>query len=320
MIDSVVLSVGTDPEPPGELEEVFLFSVMEAISHVFPGVQLSIGARSAPGSRSAPGAPSTPREVTIAAVLWCRPDTDLFVFDRLIHAVEERGSFALRLDVENDCEAPRTALEILTRYQRLLPRLNASSRTPRFTRTLEKHRSLFDLSKPLVRADYDHAIDTWRWVLRLDPAAGAPVQLAALFHDIERLVSESDVRIEHKAHDYNAFKNAHAKAGAELTRKTLADLHWNGATLARTVELVEKHERGTGDPELRLLNDADALSFFSLNSYGFLAYYGAAHTERKVAYTLRRMRPAAREEIRCMRLHPDVEQMVGNALADLCAA
>jgi hypothetical protein len=310
VIDGVVLSVGPDAEPPGELEEVFLFSVMEAISHVFPGVKLSTGVSSS----------SAGREVMVAAVSWCRPDTDLFVFDRLIHAVEERGSFALRLDVENDCEAPRTALEILTRYQRLLPRLNASSRTPRFTRTLEKHRSLFDLSKPLVRADYDHAIDTWRWVLRLDPAAGAPVQLAALFHDIERLVSESDVRIEHKAHDYHAFKNAHAKAGAELTRKTLAELHWNGVTLARAVELVEKHERGTGDPELRLLNDADALSFFSLNSYGFLSYYGAAHTERKVAYTLRRMRPAAREEIRRMRLHPDVEQMVGNALADLCAA
>jgi hypothetical protein len=313
MIDSVVLSVGTDPEPPGELEEVFLFSVMEVVSRVFPGVQLSTGAR------SAPGAPSTPREVTIAAVLWCRPDTDLFVFDRLIHAVEERGPFALRLDVENDCEAPRTALEILTRYQRLLPRSNASSRTPRFSRTLEVHRSLFDITKPLVRADYDHAIDTWRWVLRLEPAAGAAVQLAALFHDIERLVTESDVRIEHKAHDYRAFKNAHAKAGAELTRKTLSDLHWHGATLARAVELIEKHERGTGDPEMLLLNDADALSFFSLNSWGFLAYYGAAHTERKVAYTLRRMRPAAREEIRRVRLHPDVEAMVESALAD-CAA
>jgi hypothetical protein len=308
MIDGVILSVGTDPEPPGELEEVFLFSVMEAISHVFPGVSLSTGVRGAD------------REVTIGAMAWCRPDTDLFVFDRLIHAVEERGPFSLRLDLENDCEAPRTAIEILTRYQRLLPRLNASSKTPRFLRTLEKHRSLFDMSKPLVRADYDHAIDTWRWILRLDPTAGAAVQLAALFHDIERLVSESEVRIEHKAHDYHAFKNAHAKAGAELTRKTLADLHWNGATLARAVELIEKHERGTGDPELRLLNDADALSFFSLNSYGFLAYYGAAHTERKVAYTLRRMRPAARGEIRRMRLHPDVEQMVGSALENLCAA
>ncbi|HZF52033.1 MAG TPA: DUF4202 family protein [Polyangiaceae bacterium] len=310
MIDGVVLSVGPDAEPPGELEEVFLFSVMEAISHVFPGVKLSTGVSSS----------SAGREVMVAAVSWCRPDTDLFVFDRLIHAVEERGPFTLRLDLENDCEAPRTAVEILTRYQRLLPRYNASSKTPRFARTVEAHRSLFDLSKPLVRADYDHAIDTWRWILRLDPAAGPAVQLAALFHDIERLVSESDVRIEHKAHDYHAFKNAHAKAGAELARKTLADLHWNGATLARAVELIEKHERGTGDLEMRLLNDADALSFFSLNSYGFLAYYGAAHTERKVAYTLRRMRPAAREEIRRMRLHPDVERMVGSALADLCAA
>ncbi|MCK6587571.1 MAG: DUF4202 domain-containing protein [Polyangiaceae bacterium] len=310
MIDSVILCVGPDFEPPGELEEVFLFSVMEAVLRVFPGVDLSVGGCARPPDR----------EVTVAAVAWCRPDTDLFVFDRLIHAIEGRGSFSLRLDLENDCEAPRTALEILTRYQRLIPRLNASSKTPRFSRTLERHRLLFDISKPLIRADYDHAIDTWRWVLRLDPAATAPVQLAALFHDIERLVSEGDERIEHKSHDYHAFKNAHAKAGAELTRKLLSELHWNGATLARAVELVEKHERGTGDPELRLLNDADALSFFSLNSNGFLAYYGAAHTAQKVEYTLRRMRPAAREEICRIRLHPEVEQMAMSTLAALRAA
>ena len=55
-------------------------------------------------------------------------------------------------------------------------------------------------------------------------------------------------------------------------------------------------------PALSLLNDADALSFFSLNSVGYLDYFGPEQTRKKVAYSLSRLRPDARRYLAGLRL------------------
>ncbi|EYF03206.1 DUF4202 family protein [Chondromyces apiculatus] len=253
---------------------------------------------------------------SLSTAAWQRRDADLPTFDAGIDAAAERGAFALRVEVEGDGDAASASAEILTRYQRFARRTNAASATRLFARTLEKHRALYDLHKPLVKADFDHAIDAWQWLLRLEPEASAAVQLAALFHDIERLDTEADVRIEHQAASYQAFKDAHAATGARLARALLHHLGWDAATSDRVAALIAHHERPDDDPALALLNDADALSFFSLNSWGFLNYYGLEHTERKVAYTLRRMTPAARRRLHPVRYHPVVERLLREALAE----
>jgi hypothetical protein len=183
---------------------------------------------------------------------------------------------------------------------------------------LARHRALHDLEKPLVRADYEHALDTWRWVLTLQPEAGLAVQFAALFHDVERLASEADVRIEHRAADYQEFKDNHARIGAAWTDEILGELGIDPAVRQAAVRLVGRHERPpepgvAEDPDaedLALLNDADALSFFSLNSPGYWSYYGPEATRRKVAWTLARMRPEARRRLAGMDLHPEVAKIV----------
>jgi hypothetical protein len=161
-----------------------------------------------------------------------------------------------------------------------------------------------------VSADYDHARDTWRWVLRLHPEASAAVQIAALFHDVERLVSESDQRIEHHAPDYAKFKDAHAAAGARLTAAALVGLGAPPGLVGRVAELVATHERPAGDEDKALLNEADALSFFSLNAPGFARYYGPAHTAKKVAYTLARLEPRGRQVLREIRHRADIARLI----------
>lgn len=169
-------------------------------------------------------------------------------------------------------------------------------------------------------ADYEHALDTWQWVLTLQPEAGLAVQIAALFHDIERLASEAEVRIEHRAADYQEFKDNHARIGAAWTDAILGELGIEPAVRQAAVRLVGRHERPpepgvSNDPEgddLALLNDADALSFFSLNSPGYWRYYGPEATRRKVAWTLARMRPEARRRLAGMRLHPEVALIVNS--------
>ena len=264
--------------------------------------------------------------VRVIAGEWTSPDFDFHRLDARVDALAEEGAgpFEILLSDAGD-EAVRTAGEVLTRCQRWADRRNDASRGDLFARVLAAHRRLHDLAKPLVRADYDHALDTWQWVLRLAPDAGLAVQLAALLHDAERLTSEADARVEHRAADYRAFKNAHAARGAELAAAVLAEAGVGAEERRRAALLIAAHEEppAAGDPAaagIALLNDADALSFFSLNSVGYLDYFGPEATRRKVAYTLRRLRPAARSRLAGIRLRPAVAAMAAAAAAESRAA
>lgn len=253
---------------------------------------------------------------------WDAPDFNFYNFDTRINAQAERAGgqpFSLTLQGP-DRRLPAAAREVLTRCQRFRGQRNPASSHPVFDRVLERHRALHDLGKPLVRADFDHALDTWQWVLRLAPGAGLAVQIAALFHDIERLASEADFRVEHRAADYQTFKDDHARQGAEMTEDLLAAAGVGAEMRGRVGRLVAGHERppAPGDPDaadLALLNDADALSFFSLNSPGYLDYFGPEATRRKVAYTLARLRPEARERLQGIRLRAEVAAAVAEGLA-----
>lgn len=249
---------------------------------------------------------------------WAAPDFDPFEWDeRIFGAVDITEPLALHLEGAHREALVIAALEVLTRYQGLVGRRNAASTGPLFDRLLARHHALHDLSRPLVRADYQHALDAWQWALRLRPDADLGVQAAALFHDVERLVSEADRRVEHHASDYQAFKDAHAARGAELAREVLEAVGVDDATSQRVKALVAKHERPLADPDLALLNDADALSFFSLNASGFIRYFDAEHSRRKVAYTLARLRPEQLRRLAQIRLAPAVRNLLDAQLATL---
>jgi hypothetical protein len=281
-------------------------SELGALRTEFPGVGIRV---QLPAQEAARARPSIRLD---AGAFWAE-DFDAHRVDGVCEELAGQGDFGLRL--EGDAVSARTVEAVLTRFQRFLGRRNPASAGPAFDRVLACHRALHDCDKPLVRADLDHALDTWHWVLRLDPGASAAVQAAALFHDVERLVSEADERIEQHASDYRAFKDEHARRGGLMTRDALAGTGLDAAVIDRAADLVADHERPGDDAERRLLNEADALSFFSLNSTGFLGYYGVEHTRRKIAYTLARLREGAWWRLARIRYHPAVAGMLQEAQA-----
>jgi hypothetical protein len=290
-------------------------SSIAGLAAEFPAVELQ-------WSLGGSGTPSLP---PLSAPEWESQFFNFYELDALLDELAERtaGPFALLL-VAREERLVGFACEVLTRCQRLTDRRNAASRNPLFDQVLARHRAMHDLSKPLVRADFNHALDTWQWVLRLQPEAGLAVQLAALFHDVERLISEADRRVEQHAADYQAFKEEHALRGAWMADETLARAGVDVETRRRAGRLIAEHERPPEekDPDaadIALLNDADALSFFSLNSVGYFDYYGPEQTWRKVAYTLRRLRPEARRHLAGIRLRPEIGAAVAYELGTAVA-
>jgi hypothetical protein len=248
--------------------------------------------------------------LTLDVSEWRAPGFDPFDWDPRVFAASDTGRLALHLTGASGAALASAALELLTRYQGLVERRNAASSGGLFDIVLARHRALHDLSRPLVRADYLHALDTWQWVLRLEPQADLAVQVAALFHDVERLVPEADARVAHTAADDPAFQDALAARGARMTCALLEELGADRDTRERVRHLVTRHERAEADAALALLNDADALSFFSLNSSGFLRYFSPEHTRRKVAYTLARLRPEHHGRLGEMRLAPAMRMLL----------
>jgi hypothetical protein len=248
-------------------------------------------------------------EIRVGVEAWRDPSFDLWAFDRAMDRAAETKELTIAL-VGPATQLPSASLEVLTRCQRLLRQRNEATSTPVFDAVLQRHRRLHDLSLPLVRADFDHALDTWQWVVRLAPAASLAVQIAALFHDVERLLSESQRRIEQHAADYQAFKDQHAARGAELTARLLRETGVPERVVQDVARLIAAHEQRSENREAALLADADALSFFSLNSAGFADYYGPEHTRMKVAYSLNRMRAGARRRLALVHLRADVRALV----------
>jgi hypothetical protein len=295
-----------DAEPPRPIR-VAVTPWFDELLGEFPSIEVTLTHHARPEG-----------DVVVDARDWRSVTCDLHAYDELAQHRLEHG--ARTLDVRAQPEAaPRAALEILTRYQRFVARRNEASATSGFARALERHRVAHDLTKPLVRADYDHALDVWQWTLRLEPDAPLSLQLAALFHDIERLSSEADARVEHRALDYVAYKQAHAKGGANATSALLLEAGVDAQTREAASWLVAHHENPRGaDPALAnalaCLNDADALSFFSLNSPGFVDYFGLDHARRKVRYTLARMSPRAHARLQRVRLRADVARILAEAV------
>lgn len=253
-------------------------------------------------------------EVLIHEAEWPSSLVDFKDWDtRMAEAARRQAELAF-IGGEGLCQR---VFEILTRYQRYFPRRNQASQTYEFEQVLDCHEKLHDLAKPLVSADYDHALDVWQWTLRLDPVASAALQIAALFHDIERLETEAEQRIEQYAPDYQAFKDAHARGGANFTTALLKSLELDPAVIRRVARLIELHERphlGQREAEASTLADADALSFFTLNSPGFVDYYGTSHATSKVAYSLGRMTPRARCLLGQVKLRADVRALLEQVL------
>lgn len=267
----------------------------------------------------------------LAASAWRSDGFDLLAFDDEVwRRAGPAGRCRIRLG--RGGEQPRPGLngrqvlgtmrQVVTRYQRFLRWRNAASSTPPFARVLALHERLHDRSRALVAADHDHALDTWRWTLRLAPGASFAVQVAALFHDVERLYVESDLRIEHRAPDYQAFKAAHAAAGSRIVADLMARVDVPPVESRKICDLVARHELGGehalgggGDiaDDRALLNEADALSFFSLNASGFLKHFGPEHTARKVSYTLRRLGRNGRRELRRIKLSAPIRRMLESA-------
>ncbi|HVU50097.1 MAG TPA: hypothetical protein VHL80_05395 [Polyangia bacterium] len=259
--------------------------------------------------------------IPVAAARWAGDEYDLLALDDEVwRCIGRRGRCELRL-VDDGADLDRlaeSALQLALRFQRFDSSTNPASATPFFQQILAAHEAMFDRRLPLVAAEHDHALDTWRWVLRLEPHASLSLQLAALLHDAgaSPMIRGPD--------DDLASRRAEAEASARAVVGMLESLSTPPPLVERTRVLIAAHE-GTASSEPRepaaaLLANADALSFFSLGAAGFARHFGLARTARAVAHGLRRLDVEGHSWLARLKLPRTIRALVLEALAEESAA
>lgn len=163
-----------------------------------------------------------------------------------------------------------------------------------------------------VPEDPGHAENTLLWLLRMHPAAGDALRLAALAHDIER--ARPDRLQRHQFGDYDTFKQAHADEGADIADGILAAAGVAADVRAAVRNLIRRHETG-GDPDSDLLRDADSLSYFDHNLPLYHAREGYAETLRRARWGYARLSQRARHFYRQIQ-HEDGR--LNQLLAEAC--
>ena len=161
-----------------------------------------------------------------------------------------------------------------------------------------KQRIRATIAASKVPEDPLHAENTLAWVLRLDAKAGQALQIAALAHDIDRAGESRKVR-RCDYDDYEAFKAAHARSGANILRAILDECGVAKATADEACRLVVRHEVG-GDYRSDLLKDADSISYFEVNMQFYYEREGWEETKRRSIWGYRRLSVRGKEIAKSM--------------------
>ena len=140
--------------------------------------------------------------------------------------------------------------------------------------------------------------------MRLDPEADDALQIAALAHDIDRAIEE--IKVKRKDFDdYDAFKAAHAKNGAEILRPVLIACEVEQDIVKEVCRLVTCHETG-GDERADLIKDADSLSYFEVNLPFYFEREGWKETKRRSVWGYLRLSSQAKETVKNMTYKDEV--------------
>ncbi len=170
----------------------------------------------------------------------------------------------------------------------------------------------FDIIK-----DLEHVLLVKSMVLELEPNASKELQIAALFHDIER-VYERVKRDDFPTH--RQYKAAHARIGANIVLDFLEEIHGlDQESLSRISYLIENHEFGGEGNEIQILRDADAIGFL----LGDVSYYEKRRSPEifleKLRFTYNRLSNKGKEKTnKIAKNNPQIRELISKMKETFC--
>lgn len=138
-----------------------------------------------------------------------------------------------------------------------------------------------------------HSQDTLNWIIKIDKNASSSLQIAGLFHDIDRTMTDYKGSFGiANLQEYRKYKKEHAARCAKLTRQLLQKNNFPSELIKQVANLISNHDNYeiSNDSELEILRLADSLAFFNNNDIVNLQKYGSEKHRLKVKFMVERIK------------------------------
>lgn len=174
-----------------------------------------------------------------------------------------------------------------------------------------------------VDGEKEHAQAVLSWVEKLSKRPSTTLRIAALFHDIDRIVNVGvggGFKGDRRSNEYFEHKKAHAKRSAEYIGARLLQYKTDLKIVGRVQFLIEHHDdRGFeidqfNDGELKVLVAADSLAFFTTTAPKMYAAEGKDRFNDKLRFMIEKMPSFARDMLASQRLGNEVFEKLKNEI------
>jgi len=169
------------------------------------------------------------------------------------------------------------------------------------------------ISKSPEESDPMHSKLVLKNVLALKPDADEALQIAALAHDIERAVPERTLL--ENFNNREGYKQAHSIRSAQITTELLKKYGYNKRTIKKVTDLIEQHEIGNSG-DVKILKEADSLTYFQYNLDFYYKLYGPERTEKKIQYMYNRLSEAGKKEVNKIELPGELKKIIQKTLSE----
>jgi 8-oxo-dGTP diphosphatase len=170
-----------------------------------------------------------------------------------------------------------------------------------------------------------HALDVLQWVHQFGPRASVPLQIAALFHDIDRVVNPNiggGFKSDRKSSSYIRHKKRHAHRSAAFVLPLLAPNGYSNDVTRRVEFLIVHHDdprvevERFADAELTQLVAADSFAFFTSIAPKLLACEGEGRLRDKIRFMIDKLADLTRTRLREYELNDPLFERLKNEVTD----
>ncbi len=181
----------------------------------------------------------------------------------------------------------------------------------RLTRAIERFDAL-NAQDPYGR-ELTYARRMTQWLLKLEPHASQPLQLAARAQHLMRWSIPRDSFPKDRA-GYIRWRTTLYDFHADRAAEVLRDVGWDPATIDRVRSLIRKQDLKT-DPEAQLLEDVVCLVFLENDFADFAHDKDEPKLLRILRKTWGKMSPRGHAAAMTLPLGPKERELIGKAVA-----
>jgi hypothetical protein len=160
-----------------------------------------------------------------------------------------------------------------------------------------------------------HALDVLEWIEKLNPDASTSLKVAAIFHDVDRIVTPKaggGFKGSRGSVEYEEHKKMHAKRSAEFIIPRLKKIIEDKKIIQEIQSLIIHHDdtgrevEGIDNLDLNYLVAADSFAFFTSIAPKLYAAEGEKRIKDKIQFMIEKMPEFAREMLQRHKIQNEI--------------